>query len=101
MIEIIWEFHIHPSRVAEFERNYGSDGAWAVLFRESKNYHGTILLKDSELTQRYITIDKWEKLEDFENFQLEFQKAYSELDSLCENLTVSEKMLGIFQVIHR
>ncbi len=69
MVYIIWEFDSEPSQVTVFEEIYGLRGAWALLFQQSKNYHGTSLLKDPNKLGRYLTIDQWVNLVDFENFK--------------------------------
>ena len=99
MIHIIWEFQVEPSQVDEFERNYSQQGAWARLFSKSENYHGTLLLKDSNASGRYLTIDRWNSLADFEDFKAQHLKAYDDLDRVCEILTLAEKKMGVFEVL--
>jgi hypothetical protein len=98
MIYIIWEFEVEPSQVALFEEIYSAHGAWALLFSQSKNYHGTTLLKDHAKTARFITIDQWDKIDDFESFKTQHLEAYNNLDQQCEHFTVSEKKIGTFEV---
>ena len=43
MIHIIWEFQAAPLQITTFEQVYGSKGDWTVLFRQSKEYHGTTI----------------------------------------------------------
>src|SRR5690242_8954800 len=99
MIYIIWEFQINSHQTAEFEKAYGSQGTWATLFAKSKNYHGTTLIKDNINIGRYLTIDYWDKLADFDLFIKKFSKDYQKLDDLCEKITSSEKKIGIFEKI--
>jgi len=99
MIYIIWEFDVESSKMSAFEETYGSHGAWTILFQQSKNYHGTVLLKDHAKLGSYITIDQWDNLVDFENFKTQHIEAYNELDYQCENLTLAEKKIGIFDNI--
>lgn len=96
MVYIIWEFDVEPSQITAFEKIYGSSGAWALLFQRSKNYHGTSLLKDYDKLGRYLTIDQWDNLVDFENFKNKHIEAYEALDRTCANLTLSEKKVGVF-----
>ena len=99
MIYIIWEFDVEPSQIKAFEEIYDSRGAWAQLFQRSKSYHGTNLLKDCDKLGRYLSIDQWDVLVDFENFKNEHTEAYEALDRACENLTLSERKLGVFSSI--
>ncbi len=96
MVDIIWEFNVEPSQVTAFEEIYGQGGAWVLLFQQSENYHGTSLLKDHDKLGRYLTIDRWDNLVDFENFKDKHIEAYEALDRACENLTLTEKKVGIF-----
>ncbi len=96
MIKAIWEFRVSPEFVAEYERNYGPDCAWAQLFRRSPAYHGTELLRDPDNPLRYLTIDKWENLAAYKAMKEEPE--YAVLDIACEKLTVSERLIGIFEV---
>jgi quinol monooxygenase YgiN len=92
----IWEFQVRPDRQATFERIYGPDGDWAALFRQSAGYVGTLLLKDSAVANRYVTIDRWESKEAYELFVERFGQEYRTLDAKCEALTVDEKSLGTY-----
>ena len=96
MVYIIWEFDVESSKMTVFEEIYGSCGAWALLFQQSKNYHGTHLLKDPNKLGRYLTIDQWDNLVDFEDFKNKHMEAYEALDRSCEHLTLAEKKMGVF-----
>ncbi len=98
MIYIIWEFDVEPSQIALFEEIYSSHGAWTLLFSQSKNYHGTTLLKDHAKPARFITIDRWGKIDDFESFKTQHLEAYNQLDKQCEYFTLAERKIGIFEV---
>ena len=47
MFVVVWQFEIAEEKVPDFEAAYGSEGAWAKLFRSSPKYLGTELLRDS------------------------------------------------------
>jgi len=96
MIEIIWEFVVHEESREEFEREYSSSGAWAQFFRRSPAYQGTRLLAGE--ANRYVTIDRWDTQEAYEEFRLANRPEYSDLDAKFEAFTVSERCLGIFEV---
>ena len=97
MIEIVWEIHVRPERAREFEFSYDSTGIWAELFRKSSEYRETILLRDASQTGRYLTIDRWNSEQAFDDFKLEFASEYASIDARCEALTESERLVGIFQ----
>jgi hypothetical protein len=99
MIHIIWEFQVDPSQIIAFEKNYGPQGAWGILFQQSEDYHGTILLKDNAASGRYLTIDRWNSFAAFENFKAQHFKIYNDLDLICEKLTLTEREIGVFEAI--
>ena len=92
----LWEFLVRPKRQAEFERRYGPDGDWVALFRQAPGYIETRLLRDRSEGLRYVTIDRWERLEAYRAFRSQFSRQYDELDRLCEGLTTHEAPLGEF-----
>jgi heme-degrading monooxygenase HmoA len=52
----------------EFERVYGPDGEWAAFFRGAAGYVGTELLRDLEVSGRYLVLDRWESREAYQAF---------------------------------
>lgn len=48
MYVIVWEFHASEGKEKEFERVYGSGGAWADFFKRGKGYVRTELLRERE-----------------------------------------------------
>lgn len=93
----IWQFHVKPARVAEFREVYGSDGAWATLFRRAPGYFGTDLLQSSTKPAVFLTIDHWESAGAWEAFLRDREDEYAALDRACEALTDSEHDLGTFR----
>jgi heme-degrading monooxygenase HmoA len=96
MIEIIWEFAVREEGREEFEREYSASGAWAEFFRRSPAYQGTRLLASE--SNRYLTCDRWESQEAYEEFRLANRQEYSDIDDRFKALTVSERCLGIFEM---
>jgi heme-degrading monooxygenase HmoA len=96
MIEVLWEFVVQEEKKAEFERHYSASGTWAVFFGRSPAYHGTSLLADGQ--NRYITWDRWDSLDAYEEFRSAHAQEYADLDRGFEALTLSERCVGIFQM---
>jgi hypothetical protein len=96
MIKIVWEFQVKLSSIALFEQIYGANGAWAALFSQSREYYGTMLLRDKITTNKYLTIDCWHELAAFDRFRTQFDKAYNELDQKCQEITLFERNIGVF-----
>ena len=92
----LWEFKVSTALTADFERHYGPTGTWAQLFSLSPDYVGTVLLKDSKVPGRYLTIDRWRNEEAYLLFRSTHAKQYAELDNECEQLTIDERSLGAF-----
>ena len=99
MIYIVWRFTAKATRIADFERHYGSEGSWAQLFRRSPAYHGTILLRDSAAKDRYLLWDCWGSLAGFEKFKQDHGADYATLDKQCAALTEEEIKVGVFESI--
>ena len=96
MIEIFWEFEVREGQGPEFERQYCSTGAWAEFFRRSPAYRGTTLYAGAG--NRYITWDRWDSQEAYEEFRLAHREEYDALDQRFAALTVSERSLGLFEM---
>jgi len=99
MVKIVWEFQVRPGREEEFELFYNGEGLWAMLFRKSPDYFGTKLMRDLDTPGRYVTVDKWETAYDFERFKKTAEFEYNAIDGKCEELTESERLVGVFQEI--
>jgi heme-degrading monooxygenase HmoA len=97
MFHIIWEFRVKPEFWRIYLEEYSSNGIWAQLFRQADGYRGTTLLVDPVEPHRALTIDRWDKAEDFENFKKLFAEEYATLDRRCEAYTVDEKLIGRFE----
>ena len=92
----VWEFEVPASAEAEFQRHYGPNGTWEVLFRNDPGYIETLLLQDSSRPGRYLTIDRWQSAGAYRAFRERFAEEYEALDRRCQALTVREKNLGLF-----
>lgn len=90
----IWIFDVAEGAEAEFERAYGPDGEWVRLFRRSRGYRGSVLLRDLDEPRRYVTMDRWASAAAFERFRAEHAAPFEALDRRCQALTVAETRLG-------
>jgi len=96
VIAILWEFLVRADKRDEFEQHYSAAGTWAQFFAASVAYHGTTLLAGEG--NRYITCDRWDSLESYEEFRRARADEYAALDRRFEALTLSERSLGIFEM---
>ena len=93
---IVWEFRPKQGREREFETAYGPEGIWAAFFKKGKGHLGTVLHRDVDNANRYMTIDYWTSQEAYESFQHEHQKEYQTIDRTMEALTEFEALIGTF-----
>ena len=94
MYVVIWEYQVRPGETARFERLYGPQGEWVALFRAWPGYRGTELLRDDG--DRYVTIDRWDSREAYENFQQHAASDYARIDALGDALTLDERRIGAY-----
>jgi heme-degrading monooxygenase HmoA len=99
MYVIIWEYRVRQERVDEFEKIYGENGTWVELFQNGSGYLGTDLLRDPCDRYRYLTIDRWASIADYESFLSSWKNQYEEVDTQCEGLTERETSLGKWETI--
>jgi len=96
MFVVVWKFEITEEQIAGFEAAYGAEGSWARLFRASKDYLGTELLRDAYVPGAYLTIDRWTSEEAFRAFRKEHDAEYEVLDRQCDALTGRETRVGAY-----
>jgi heme-degrading monooxygenase HmoA len=99
MHAILWQFQVRAGLEQEFEATYGPTGVWAQFFHQAAGYRGTHLLRDLEISGRYITIDRWTTQAAFECFRKQCAADYEAIDRECERLTAQEIALGSFTVL--
>lgn len=95
----IWEFMVPPDSIARFQSLYGPEGDWVSLFRRSNGYIRTVLLRDTDRPERFITVDFWASRDEWVRFRDEFAAQFEELDRLGEDLTSAERCLGDFVTV--
>jgi heme-degrading monooxygenase HmoA len=93
---VIWEFTVREGKADDFIAAYGPTGAWATLFHRGRGFEGTQLLRSSADANFFITIDRWDSTDRFDEFMAEFAEEYRELDKRLEQFTVSETKRGVF-----
>jgi hypothetical protein len=94
---VIWEFLVKPESRISFEKAYGPEGDWVQLFRSSREFLGTQLLRDLNQPGRYLTVDNWTSREARVKFKRSHHTAYVALDESCEALTERENLVGEFE----
>ena len=95
-LTIVWQFTVKSGKEDVFERIYGPNGDWAVLFRKADGYRRTELHRNRNVPRNYVVIDRWESPEGFKRFKERFKEEYRTLDIQCEELTEKEEHIGDF-----
>ena len=99
MYPIIWKFTSADGGEKEFEKANGPGGEWAQFFKSGKGFLGTELLRDIQDSGQYVTIDKWESKEDYDQFRKERLEEYKALDERMESLSEFESHVGSYTVM--
>ena len=99
MYVILWRFRLRMGRQSEFERAYGLSGEWTLLFHRSDGYLGSELLRYSDDSRVYLTLDRWASRAAYQAFRARFSSEYQRLDRRFEELTEEEAPLGAFEVL--
>ena len=99
MFLVLWEYEVKPGCKKPFEKLYGPAGAWAELFRTDSRYRETRLLHDPFRSSVYLTLDFWTTRHSYEEFLATHKSEYQAIDALGENLTLSERRLGVYELV--
>ena len=99
MYVIIWEYQVKAEHLDEFERIYHPAGLWAELFKRGNGYISTELLRDETHPHRYLTIDRWESVRDYKDFQAKWKEEYEAVDKRCEGLNEKETLIGKWETL--
>lgn len=95
----VWQYTIHPDYESEFLTAYEANGTWAQFFRPDPGYVRTLLLRDVERTDRYMTIDFWRSKSARDAFRESHAAEFEQIDQQCEAFTVDETFIGDFVVV--
>ena len=97
MLAILWRYQVRPEALAAFDRAYGPDGDWALLFGRAEGYLGTELYRGPGGAR--LTIDRWRGEADFDAFMSAHRVDYEALDRATEGWTLEERRLGAWQAV--
>lgn len=97
MFVIIWAYEVRRGAEASFEALYGPSGEWVALFQRADGFLGTELLRASDVSIRYLTIDRWESEAAYRQFRSTYAGAYEVVDRAGEGLTEAETHIGEFE----
>ena len=99
MYVVLWRFRPLVGRESEFERAYGPSGECAHPFRRGDGYLGTELLRRSDDSREYLTLDRWASRAAYEAFRVRWSSEYRRLDLRLEELTEEEAPFGTFKAL--
>lgn len=92
----VWRFVARPALERRFEEFYGSEGDWALLYRESTAFQGSFLLRDFTTPRGYVIVDVWDSRLEQEEFCRLHAERYAQLDAAGAKLRESERHVGWF-----
>jgi heme-degrading monooxygenase HmoA len=96
VLVIVWEFQVAGEHESAFEAAYNRDGAWVALFKRGDGFVSTELLRDAQTQGRYLTVDRWRGVDEYDAFLRTFRDEYEALDQHCAGWTLSESLIGRF-----
>ena len=99
MIAVVWQFDVRPGAGAEFEKMYGSDGAWTELSRRSRSFLGSSFLRDMGSETRYLLIEYWGEMMVYEKHLADFQRQLDALEEQRGTLVERMEALGVFTAL--
>lgn len=96
---IVWKYTIESKNKAEFEFEYGQNGTWNKLFRESEDYLGSFLHKSEEETTIYLLIDTWRNKESYMSFMKLYEEKYNEISFGFKHFYLIEEKIGAYSSV--
>ncbi|MEK7262917.1 MAG: antibiotic biosynthesis monooxygenase [Bacteroidota bacterium] len=96
---IIWEFLVKKECEVQFIQRYNAEGVWVQFFRKGNGFMRTELLRDVENSLRFVTMDYWNSIAEYEFFRREHLHEYNNIDEQSEALTQQENFIGIFEIL--
>jgi hypothetical protein len=99
VIAVVWQFDVRPGAGPEFEKMYGSDGAWTELSRRSRSFLGSSFLRDMGSETRYLLIEYWGEMMVYERHLADFQRQIDTLEEQRGTLVERMEALGVFTAL--
>jgi quinol monooxygenase YgiN len=96
---VFWEYQVVPEMKENFELEYGREGSWARLFKESRSYKGSLLHRSDEKADNYLLIDIWDSKKAYDEFVEEHRETYDELSARFEPYYELETRIGAYSGI--
>ena len=89
---------MEKSKQAQFEQEYGRNGAWFKFYESCSDYLGHDLMKDTN-TGDYLLVDKWMSKADYEHFVKSHLMEYDNLNKQSREYYDTEELIGTFETI--
>ena len=98
-IRSIWVYEVREQFISQFVDAYGPEGDWVKLFRKCPGYLKTELKRDIDTPNRFLTIDFWQSYSAFSSIKQIIRAEYEALNNCCDDYTLSENHIGVFEMI--
>jgi quinol monooxygenase YgiN len=99
VIAVVWQFDVRPGAGEDFEKMYGSDGAWTELSRRSRSFLGSSFLRDMGSETRYLLIEYWGEMMPYEKHLADFQKQIDALEAQRTVIVERMEAVGVFTAL--
>jgi heme-degrading monooxygenase HmoA len=97
LIALVFRYEVRDP--GAFEGVYGPEGEWAHFFRSGEGYIGTELLRDVDEPDRYLVVDRWESVDDYNAFLSMHQAEYLRRSDEAQFHYIQELRFGTFENI--
>lgn len=99
VIAVVWRFDVRPGAGEEFERMYGSDGAWTNLSRRSRSFLGSSFLRDISSETRYLLVEYWSEMMVYEKHVASLSSQLDALERQRASLVERIEAVGVFSAL--
>jgi quinol monooxygenase YgiN len=99
VVAVVWRFDVRPGAGAEFERLYGSDGAWTALSRRSRSFLGSSFLRDISSETRYLLVEYWSEMMVYEKHLASYHAQLETLERQRATLVDTIEAVGVFSAL--
>jgi quinol monooxygenase YgiN len=89
----VWRYQVPADMREEFEREYGTEGSWAVLFATAEGFVETALYRDARSSTTYLIVDRFVSEQAWLAFRTANDAAYTAIGERLAHLTAEQEEL--------
>jgi quinol monooxygenase YgiN len=99
MIAVMWQFDVKPGREKQVEQQYGADGEWTAVNRQTRSYLGSSFLRDQNRASRYVLIEYWSEMLVYEQHRASRGTVMESIEQRQSELFDAVEPLGIYTAL--